>query len=165
MTRDRLPNQVVDQLLAADRDADSIVDTLIAQTVGSLIVVRGAVGDDLRGRLHGTTTDGAGCPHTGDEIFNSPRPIMYLPGQSIGSCIECLAAMLHGFSSEREGCDLCSAQTVNATLIVKDRNAVWLAEICDDCATAIQDGTVALSRRGALRSEAESEIGDSLRPR
>ena len=48
--------------------------------------------------------------------------------------------MVLRFSQEQEGCDLCERQDdPTFSLVVKELNAVWYAEICDDCAASIQE--------------------------
>jgi len=140
----KLPPHIVDQFRAAYRDADAIADILIADNLprGSTLEARDAVSEPLRQSLQATAARSVGCPHTGDRVFESPQPIVVSLAESIGSCVGCLPNMQR-ISKKRglahKGCDFCPNETVATTLIAKDHHAVWLAEICDDCATTVTD--------------------------
>jgi hypothetical protein len=133
----KLRPHVVDQFVAASSEANDIIDTYRVSVDGPVIVARDTVSDFLRKRLHTAAVSDAGCPHTGDKVFESPRPIISRLDRSIRSCPECLHVMLHNFANTREGCNLCTEPTATTTLLVKDRYVVWRAEICDDCSTTI----------------------------
>jgi hypothetical protein len=139
MSSDKLPPQVVDQFVASASEANQITDTYRTNVDGPLILARDTVSDFLRQRLRAATISDAGCPHTGEKIFESPRPIISRLDKSISSCPECLHLMLKGFSVQREGCNLCADPAVTTTLLVKDGYVVWIAEICDGCSTTISD--------------------------